>query len=277
MLETSSPVPRMSIVVPVFNEAENVLPLARQIIEAMDMAEPDYELIFVDDGSNDGTWSEIRAARKLSSKIWGLRHMENRGQSAALWTGIQATRGEIIATLDGDLQNDPNDLPRMLKELNKVDFVSGKRVDRQDTWVRKVSSRIARWARRTVLKVDVRDTGCAVRVFKRAVLQGIFPFTGFHRFLPVLVHGTGARTLEVPVAHRRRAAGVSKYGICNRLFCGVYDLFAVAWYQRRRFLPVECRSIDDDAAESFSPASASKPIAPPPVSWANPGVPTMAS
>ena len=169
----------------------------------------------------------------------------NSGQSAALWTGIQATTAPILATLDGDLQNDPADLPRLIAELERVDFVSGMRLQRRDNWVRRVSSRIARWARRTALGVDFRDTGCALRAFKRSALQGVFPFNGLHRFLPVLVHGGGATTLEVPVNHRPRVAGVSKYGVWNRLGRGIADLFAIAWYQRRRLRPVAFTELKD--------------------------------
>jgi dolichol-phosphate mannosyltransferase len=196
-------------------------------------------LVFVDDASTDQTWDRIREARVRHPGVRGLRHVRNAGQSAALWTGIQATTGPIVATLDGDLQNDPADLPRLLAELERVDFVSGMRLQRRDNLVRRLSSSIARWARRKALGVDFRDTGCAIRVFKRSVLHGLFPFNGLHRFLPVLVHGGGARTLEVPVNHRPRIAGVSKYGVWNRLGRGLYDLIAIAWYQKRRIRPAQ--------------------------------------
>jgi dolichol-phosphate mannosyltransferase len=162
-------------------------------------------------------------------------HSRNCGQSAALWTGIQATTAPIIATLDADLQNDPADLPKLLEELKSCDFACGVRVARQDNFVRRASSRVARWARKTALGVDFRDTGCALRVFKRTALDGVFPFNGLHRFLPVLVHGGGATARELPVHHRPRVAGVSKYGVWNRLGRGIFDLFALAWYQRRRY------------------------------------------
>ncbi len=152
-----------------------------------------------------------------------------------MWTGLQATASPILCTLDGDLQNDPADLPGMIAKLAGVDFVSGMRLQRQDSWVRKVSSRLARGARRRALGVDFRDTGCAIRAFKREALEGVFPFNGLHRFLPVLVHGGGFKTLEVPVNHRPRVAGVSKYGVWNRLGRGLYDLVAMSWYQKRRY------------------------------------------
>ena len=225
----------ISIIVPVFNEAENVLPLAREVGAAFAQVRREWELVFVDDASTDATWEKVAEARRLDPHVRGLRHHRNAGQSAAVWTGIRATTSPILCTLDGDLQNDPADLPRLLAELERVDFVCGMRLNRQDTWLRKISSRIARGARRRFLKVDFRDTGCAVRAFKREVLQGLFPFNGLHRFLPVLVHGTGATTLEMPVNHRPRVAGVSKYGVWNRLGRGIYDLLAISWFLKRRY------------------------------------------
>lgn len=235
----------ISIIVPVFNEAGNVLPLAREIAAALPASKYHFELVFVDDASTDSTWQRIGEARQADPRVRGLRHEVNSGQSAALWTGIQATTSALIATLDGDLQNDPADIPRLFAELERVDFVSGMRLNRQDTWLRKVSSRVARWARRAVLRVDFRDTGCAIRVFKRSALAGVFPFNGLHRFLPIMVHGGGARTLELPVNHRNRTTGVSKYGVWNRLGRGIYDLFAIAWYQRRRLRPVSFSELTD--------------------------------
>ena len=228
----------VSIVVPVFNEAESILPLAREVAAAMAKEPHSYELVFVDDGSSDHTWAKILEARRLDARVRGLKHSRNSGQSAALWTGLQNSSSPIVATLDGDLQNDPADLPRLLAQLGKVDFVSGMRLTRQDNFVRRASSRIARQARKAILKVDFRDTGCAMRVFKRTALEGLFPFNGLHRFLPILVHGNGAKTLEVPVNHRPRVTGVSKYGVWNRLGRGLYDLFALAWYRKRRLRPV---------------------------------------
>jgi glycosyltransferase involved in cell wall biosynthesis len=222
----------ISIVVPVFNEEENILPLAGEVQRALQGR--NYELIFVDDGSSDGTWKKIATARLTDSHVRGIRHEQNAGQSAALWTGIQSSTAPIVATLDGDLQNDPSDLPRLLAALGSCDFVCGVRVNRNDSWIRRISSRIARKARRAALHVDFCDTGCAMRAFKRTALKGVFPFNGWHRFLPVLVNASGARTREVPINHRARIAGKSKYGLNNRLWRGIFDLFAMAWYQKRR-------------------------------------------
>jgi dolichol-phosphate mannosyltransferase len=188
--------------------------------------------------------------------VRGVRHARNAGQSAAVWTGIQATTSPILATLDGDMQNDPADFPRLLQELETCDFVCGARLRRQDAWLRRISSLVARRSRRLVLKADFRDTGCAMRVFKRSALEGVFPFNGLHRFLPILVHGSGAKTREVPVNHRPRAAGVSKYGLWNRLWRGVYDLIGVGWYQKRRLRPVPFSELEDAAKERAFPGRA---------------------
>jgi dolichol-phosphate mannosyltransferase len=229
----------LSIIVPVYNEADNVLPMAREVAAAMDKQTHSYELVFVDDASTDTTWQQIELARQKDPRVCGFRHARNSGQSAAVWTGIQGTRTPLIATLDGDLQNDPADLPKMLGELGSVDFVCGKRLKRNDSWVRRASSKIARWFRTRALKADFQDTGCAIRVFKRETMEGILPFNGLHRFLPILVHANGFRTVEVPVNHRARVAGVSKYGVWNRVWRGMYDLIGVGWLIKKRLRKVE--------------------------------------
>lgn len=228
----------ISIIVPVFEEADNVQPMAHEVAAAFAAVANDWELVFVDDGSRDATWAKITEAARANPRVRGVRHTRNAGQSAALWTGIQQSNRPLIATLDGDLQNDPADLPRLLQELETCDFACGWRANRQDSWLRKVSSRLARWARSTALNAEFRDTGCALRVFRRAAIEGVFGFNGLHRFLPILVAGGGFRVREIPVNHRARVAGVSKYGVWNRLGRGLYDLVAIAWYQRRRFKAV---------------------------------------
>lgn len=224
-----------------YNEAANVAPLVREIAAVFAGQRRPWELVLVDDASTDATWAEILAAQRADARVRGLRHTRNQGQSAAVWTGIEGSRSPFLCTLDGDLQNDPAELPRMLLLLDEVDFVCGQRVNRQDSWVRKISSRVARAARQAALGYSFADTGCALRAFKRSSLQGVFPFNGLHRFLPILVAGNGSRTREVPVNHRPRVAGVSKYGVWNRLGRGIFDLIGVAWYQRRRLpeVPIE--------------------------------------
>jgi dolichol-phosphate mannosyltransferase len=228
----------IAIVVPMFNESANVAPLVDEIARLFATEPRPWELVLVDDCSTDGTWAEILAAQAHDPHVRGLRHTKNRGQSAAVWTGLTGSAAPLLCTLDGDLQNDPAELPRMLALLGEVDFVCGHRVNRQDSFVRKASSRVARAARKLVLRYDFADTGCALRAFKRSSLTGVFPFNGLHRFLPILVAGNGSRCREVPVNHRPRVAGVSKYGVWNRLGRGIFDLVGVAWYQRRRLNPV---------------------------------------
>lgn len=229
----------LSVVVPMFNEEGNVEPMAREVLAAFEGKGIPFELVFVDDASTDATWERIQAYHAADPRVRGLRHARNAGQSAAVWTGITHTSTPFIATLDGDLQNDPADLPGMWHKMAEgYDFVCGMRLKRRDTWIRRVSSKVARSARKAALGVDFRDTGCAVRVFKREVLAGLFPFNGLHRFLPVLVQGGGFKTIEIPVNHRARHSGVSKYGVWNRLGRGIVDLFGVGWFQKRRIRPV---------------------------------------
>jgi dolichol-phosphate mannosyltransferase len=238
--------PQLAIVVPVYNEQDNVLPLRQEIAAALARETGTWEVVFVDDGSTDATWTRIREARQIDRRVRGLRHQHNAGQSAAVWTGIQNTSSPLLATLDGDRQNDPAELPRLLELLREFDFVCGRRAHRQDTRLRRVSSAVARWARTRALGYDFRDTGCALRVFRREALAGVPGFNGLHRFLPILVAGGGFRTLEVPVSHRPRVAGVSKYGVWNRLGRGLYDLIGVAWFQKRRLRPVPVERLDGE-------------------------------
>lgn len=219
--------------------------MTRELIAVMTSTGKTWELVFVDDCSSDATWNRIGEARRIDGRIRGLRHLRNCGQSAALWTGFQRTTSPIVATLDGDLQNDAGDLPRMLEQLASADFVSGTRTKRADSWVRRASSKIARLARRAVLKVDIHDSGCAMRVFRRTTLTAAFPFNGLHRFLPILVASGGFKTVQIPVNHRPRNAGISKYGIGNRAWRGFLDLLAIAWFQKRRLKSVDVASTDE--------------------------------
>ena len=247
--------PEISIVVPLYNEGPNVLPLAEKIFQAFAPGAATIELILVDDGSTDDTWARILQAGVGDERIRPVRHLRNAGQSAALFTGLRASRGEMIATLDGDLQNDPADLPKLIAKLTDCDLVCGVREKRMDTWLRRVSSRIARAARKIVLGVDFRDTGCALRAFKRPVLFTLPAFNGVHRFLPILAHGGGAVVREAPVSHHARAAGVSKYGVWNRLGRGIFDLVMVRWYLKRQvntMAPVETPNAESAASRPLA-------------------------
>ncbi len=230
----AAPAPTLSVVAPLWNEELNVAPLVARVFQALASQPRSLELILVDDASTDATWNHILEARRSESRLRAVRLLRHSGQSAALWAGFSASRGGLIATLDGDLQNDPADLPMMLDKLDAYDLVCGVRTKRMDSAVRRVSSAIARWARKSALGVDFRDTGCNLRAFKRSVLGNLFPFNGLHRFMPVLAHFAGARVLEIPVQHHPRTAGQSKYGVWNRLGRGLWDLVGIAWYRRRQ-------------------------------------------
>ena len=225
--------PRLSIVIPLFNEAENLQPLAAELTAALDGLAYGYEVLFVDDGSTDDSPAVLARLAAADPRLRILRQPTNQGQSAAFAAGFQHARGELIATLDADLQNDPADLPRMLAELERCDVVCGVRTDRHDSFVRRASSRIANGVRNRLTGESITDVGCSLRVMRASHARRVQMFDGMHRFLPTLLRMEGARITELPVSHRPRLRGVSKYGIHNRLWRALADLFAVRWMQRR--------------------------------------------
>ncbi len=225
--------PELSVVIPAYNEAENLAPLLTELELVLTETGRSYELVMVDDGSTDGTGEHLRVAAQRDSRIRPVRLLERSGQSAALAAGFMRVRGRIVITLDADLQNDPADLPALLAALEQADVVSGIRQGRQDTWVRLVSSRIANGTRRLVLGDHVTDIGCSFKAYRRAALEGLPFFTTMHRFLPALCAFRGARVVEVPVHHRARKHGESKYGVMNRLGRGLADLLGVLWLRSR--------------------------------------------
>ena len=225
--------PHLSIVIPLYNEAENLEPLAREIEAALAGRETSYEVLFVDDGSEDSSPEVLARLAGADRRLRVLRQPRNMGQSAAFAVGFRHARGEIVATLDADLQNDPADLPRMLDELDSCDVVCGVRTDRHDSWVRRVSSRVANAVRNRLTGESIADVGCSLRVMRARHAKRVQMFDGMHRFLPTLLRLEGAAIREVPVRHRPRLRGVSKYGIHNRLWRALADLFAVRWMQRR--------------------------------------------
>jgi len=232
------PIPDVSVVVPVCNEEENVQPLAREIAAALD-GRYAHEIIFVDDGSTDGTADaalRVRSAGMPQLRL--LRHSIRSGQSAAVATGVRAARAPVIATLDGDGQNDPADIPRLLTTLKespagRVRLVMGNRTTRRDTWLRRVSSRVANGVRGRLLRDGTPDTGCGIKVFDRAVFLDVPRFDHMHRFMPALVRREGFDVVSVPVNHRERTRGRSKYGLHNRLWVGIVDLVGMVWLLRR--------------------------------------------
>jgi glycosyltransferase involved in cell wall biosynthesis len=223
----------LSVVVPVYDEADNIGPLHREVDAALAGVEGGVEFIYVDDGSRDGSGERLLELAKRDQRVRVIRFDGNQGQSAALDAGFRAVRGEFTVTLDADLQNDPADIPRLLEALDRADVVNGVRMKRRDSLVRKISSRIANGFRNWVTRESVTDVGCSLRVMRSSYLREVKLYRGMHRFLPTLLRMEGATVIEVPVSHRMRRHGVSKYGISNRLFVGIVDVFAVRWMQNR--------------------------------------------
>lgn len=223
----------ISVVVPIFNEAENMSILQKELRESL--GERDYEVVFVDDGSTDGTAGKID---QNDRRLRVLRFEKNAGQSAATFAGLNAARGDIVVLIDGDLQTDPADIPKLLEALqDDVDLVCGYRVGRQDSWLKKVQSRIANFVRSRFTRDGVRDTGCGMKAMRRECVRAIVPFQGMHRFVPALVKGAGFRLAEMPVRHRARRFGESKYGkhgFRNRALRATIDMFAVRWLLSRQ-------------------------------------------
>ena len=230
--------PDVSVVIPVCNEQDNVEPLAREIHAALS-GRYLFETIFVDDGSTDGTAGAVRRARSAGMpEIKLIRHSVRSGQSAAIATGVREAGAPWIATLDGDGQNDPADIPKLLDAARssntpRLRLVMGNRTTRRDTWLRRLSSRVANGVRGGLLGDGTPDTGCGIKVFDRAVFMDMPRFNHMHRFMPALFQREGYEVISVPVNHRERTRGASKYGLHNRLWVGIVDLFGVMWLIRR--------------------------------------------
>jgi len=224
---TSSPA--VSVIVPLYNEEENVPILQSELSAALKGI--DYEIIFVDDGSADRTVERIEVA----PNIHVLRFQKNAGQSAAIFAGLKAARGSTLVLIDGDLQNDPADIPRLLDEIaRRADLVCGYRAQRRDTRVKRLTSRIANAVRSRYTKDGVRDTGCTLKAMRRECVGALIPFKGMHRFIPALLKGAGYRLVEIPVNHRPRRFGQTKYGLGNRAVRATIDMFGVRWLLSRR-------------------------------------------
>lgn len=239
--QENGPLPALAVVVPVHNEQDNVGPLIDEILAALKDG-PAFEIVYVDDGSKDGTLAALKdiAARVPQLRI--LRHVACCGQSAAIWTGVKGARAPLIATLDGDGQNDPANIPALAATYGKEGggdrlMIAGLRAKRRDTAVRRLSSRIANGIRASLLKDDTPDTGCGLKVFSREAFLEMPRFDHMHRFLPALMIRLGGRVMSVPVNHRPRERGASKYGVWNRLWVGIVDLFGVMWLQSRGSKP----------------------------------------
>jgi len=224
----------LSVVIPAYNEEPNVEPCYRELVSVLEGLGRPFEVIVVDDGSSDGTFAALSRLAEADRRLRVLRFGRNAGQTAALAAGFRAARGDTVVTLDADLQNDPRDIPALLAALAGHDAVCGWRVDRRDPWARRAGSRVANAVRRAVTQDGVHDTGCMLKAFRREALGRLPLYRGMHRFLPALLRMEGFRVGEVPVHHRPRQAGQSKYGNWSRLWTGLGDLWAVRWMARRR-------------------------------------------
>ena len=227
-----SATPQLSVVVPVHNEEDNVAPLVGEIVAAL-RGRCDFEIVYVDDLSRDGTLGVLRGLKAGVPELRVVRHLSNSGQSAAVRTGVKAARGAWIATLDGDGQNDPADIPRLLAERERADpgvkLFAGWRVDRQDSGSKRWASKWANAIRSRMLRDSTPDTGCGIKLFEREAFLDLPWFDHMHRYLPALMQRAGWKTVSVPVNHRHRASGVSKYNNLNRALVGIRDLRGVAW------------------------------------------------
>jgi len=227
----------VSIVIPLKDEVENIEALSQELKAVLDGQSWSWEVIWIDDGSEDGSLALIEDISKKDPRHRYLSFEKNAGQSAALWAGFQASHGRVITTLDGDAQNDPADIPGFVEMVlrDKADMVNGYRAKRRDNLVRKVASRIANGFRNWTTGKTVRDVGCSTRAFKRECVYNLPLYKGMHRFLPTLVARQGFRLAEIPANHRPRLKGKTKYTINNRLWVGLWDSFGVMWLQKRGF------------------------------------------
>lgn len=229
----------ISIVIPVYNEEESIGALLEEITAALTSSSLTYEVIVVDDASHDATIQVLQHAQKRSPNLRVLKHCNNQGQTAALFTGIQHACYDWIVSLDGDGQNDPMDITKLISALNQNNdaslglLIAGQRVHRQDTWLKKVSSKIANNVRRAILHDNCMDTGCSLKLFPRDAILSLPRFNHFHRFIPAMLELKKIPTINLPVNHRNRVFGVSKYGLNNRLWVGITDMLGVRWLKKR--------------------------------------------
>ena len=225
--------PEYSIVIPVYNEEENLKPLAEGIVNTMNSFKKPYEVILVDDGSTDCSKEVLKELCDQYPIFRGFIFQINCGKTAAFDAGFKNAIGTVIITLDADLQYDPGDIPRLLNRLEECDAVCGYRVKRSDSWIKRISSKIANFVRNKLSDESIRDVGCSLKVFKKECLDDVKLFEGMHRFLPTLIKMEGYKVIEFPVKHFHRKHGYSKYNISNRVFKSFRDLLAVRWMKRR--------------------------------------------
>ena len=225
----------LSIVIPVYNEAENLEPLLDELFPVLNQIGRGFEVLCVDDASTDNSFAILQALKKKFAELRIVRHVVNCGESAGQATGFANARGNWIVTMDADQQNDPADIPALLEAGRHADAVCGVRQQREDDWIKRVSSKIANGFRNRITGDKITDAGCTFRAIREDALHEIPLFNGMHRFLPTLLRLQGFEVAEIPVNHRPRIRGESKYGIGNRMFRGLVDCFAILWFRRRCF------------------------------------------
>lgn len=224
----------LSIVCPFYEEKENIPELFERLTKAAAQVPGPWEIVFVDDGSKDGGAEELRALMRSSPSVRLVQLEENRGLTSALYAGLEAAKGDVLATLDADLQNPPEEIPRLYGMMDGFDMVTGYRASRQDAFVKKVSSKIANNIRRAVIRDSIVDVGCSLRIFRRSVLENFYPYKGMHRFFPAVADRNGFKIKQVPVEHAFRKAGRAKYGLFNRLLGPLWDLISVSWLLKNK-------------------------------------------
>ncbi len=224
---------KISFVIPIYNEEGNIGRLFEELTRVAENLGHPYQIMLVDDASSDRSLQIIKELAASHAQVRYLSFETNCGQSAALYAGFQNADGDIIITMDADLQNDPADIPKLMKFFGEYDMINGWRADRQDTLSKKVGSRIGNYVRNRLTWETIHDTGCSLKVMRASMLKRIRMFRGLHRFLPTLMRLEGARVIEVPVNHRPRVHGVSKYNNLRRGIEGLYDVIAVRWMIKR--------------------------------------------
>jgi glycosyltransferase involved in cell wall biosynthesis len=226
--------PDISVILPIFNEEKNLPVLIPQVVDALKPLDKKFEILLIDDGSTDNSFDVIKELSGRYMEVRYIKFKNNAGQSAAFDAGFRNVLGEIIITMDADLQNDPFDIPKLLSFIPEYDVVCGWRADRKDTFIKKISSWVGNNVRNFITNENIHDTGCSLKAYKRIYLEKIKLYRGMHRFLPTLLKIEGARICEVKVNHSQRKFGKSKYNINNRMFSGLYDCLAVRWMQKRK-------------------------------------------
>ncbi|MEJ2009355.1 MAG: glycosyltransferase family 2 protein [Acidobacteriota bacterium] len=242
----------LSIVIPVYNEEDNIGPLTQRIAEAMSQWQGTVEILYIDDGSSDRTLDLLKKAQASDPRIRIAHFQKNMGQTAAMAAGFRLARGQAIATIDADLQNDPVEIPRLVEMLKEWDVVCGVRTQRKDNWWKRISSRIGNGFRNWVTGDNIIDTGCTLKAYRRECLEGLELYKGMHRFLPTLIKMRGYRVTQVPVSHHPRLAGKTKYGTWGRLVKGLADVWAVRWMKKNHIdYESELQLLERDSTERY--------------------------